>query len=162
MLNTIVADAFDRMAEKLASFPKKEFHARLQAHLREIIKTHKRIIFNGDGYAEGWLKEAAKRGLPNFRTTMDALKALTDKKNMELLKKYGVFQVREIESRYEVFMEDYHRKVKIEGKVVYLKLVGHCGSCPFAMMTLKQGIEAGLQEIDPEITVERVVEEPMP
>ena len=48
--------------------------------------------------------------------------------------------------------------VKIDGKVVYLKLVGHCGSCPFAMMTLKQGIEAGLQEIDPEITVERVEE----
>ena len=46
--------------------------------------------------------------------------------------------------------------VKIEGKVVYLKLVGHCGSCPFAMMTLKQGIEVALQEIDPEITVERV------
>ncbi|MCQ2367409.1 MAG: NifU family protein [Kiritimatiellae bacterium] len=48
--------------------------------------------------------------------------------------------------------------VKIEGKVVYLKLVGHCGSCPFAMMTLKQGIEVALKEIDPEITVERVVE----
>ncbi len=46
--------------------------------------------------------------------------------------------------------------VKIEGKVVHLKLVGHCGSCPFAMMTLKQGIEVALQEIDPEITVERV------
>ena len=46
--------------------------------------------------------------------------------------------------------------VKMEGKVVYLRLVGHCGSCPFAMMTLKQGIEAGLREIDPEITVERV------
>ena len=46
--------------------------------------------------------------------------------------------------------------VKIEGKVVYLKLVGHCGSCPFAMMTLKQGIEMALKEIDPEITVERV------
>ena len=46
--------------------------------------------------------------------------------------------------------------VRIEGKVVYLRLVGHCGSCPFAMMTLKQGIEAALQEIDPEITVERV------
>ena len=46
--------------------------------------------------------------------------------------------------------------VKMDGKVVYLRLVGHCGSCPFAMMTLKQGIEAGLQEIDPEITVERV------
>ena len=48
--------------------------------------------------------------------------------------------------------------VKIEGKAVSLKLVGHCGSCPFAMMTLKQGIEIGLQEIDPEITVERVME----
>ncbi len=46
--------------------------------------------------------------------------------------------------------------VRMEGKVVYLRLVGHCGSCPFAMMTLKQGIEAGLREIDPEITVERV------
>ena len=46
--------------------------------------------------------------------------------------------------------------VKMDGKVVHLKLVGHCGSCPFAMMTLKQGIEAGLREIDPEITVERV------
>ena len=46
--------------------------------------------------------------------------------------------------------------VKIEGKVVYLRLLGHCGSCPFAMMTLKQGIEVALQEIDPEITVERV------
>ena len=46
--------------------------------------------------------------------------------------------------------------VEIKGKTVYLKLVGHCGSCPFAMMTLKQGIESGLQEIDPEITVERV------
>jgi len=46
--------------------------------------------------------------------------------------------------------------VKIEGKVVYLRLVGHCGSCPFAMMTIKQGIEVALQEIDPEITVERV------
>lgn len=48
--------------------------------------------------------------------------------------------------------------VRIEGKVVYLKLVGHCGSCPFAMMTLKEGIEAALKEIDPEITVERVAE----
>jgi len=116
MLNTIVADAFDRMAEKLASFPKKEFHARLQAHLREVVKAHKRIIFNGDGYAEGWLKEAEKRGLPNSRTTMDSLKALTQKKNVDLLEKYGVFQRREIVSRYEVFMEDYHQKVRIEGR----------------------------------------------
>ena len=117
MLNTIVAEAFDRMAEILATFPKKEFHARLQAHLREIVKAHKRIIFNGDGYAADWLKEAARRGLPNFRTTMDALKVLTAEKNIALLEKYGVFRRREIVSRYEVFMEDFHRKVRIEGEV---------------------------------------------
>jgi len=117
MLNTIVAEAFDRMAESISAFPKKEFHAKLQAHLRGIVKAHKRIIFNGDGYAPGWLEEAAKRGLPNLRTTMDALKVLTKEKNMALLEKYGVFQRREINSRYEVFMEDFHRKVRIEGEV---------------------------------------------
>ena len=117
ILNTIIADAFDRMAEKLSTFGEKEFHAELQTHLQRIIKAHKRIIFNGDGYTPGWLEEAAKRGLPNFKTTMDALKVLTEDKNIALFEKYGVFKRREMESRYEVFMEDYHRKVKIEGEV---------------------------------------------
>ena len=117
MLNTIVADAFGRMAEALAAFPKAEFHAALQAHLRQIVKAHKRIIFNGDGYAPGWLEEAARRGLPNLRTTMDALRVLTDEKNIALLERHGVFRRREMLSRYEVFMEDYHRKVRIEGEV---------------------------------------------
>ena len=117
ILNTIIADAFERMAETLSKFTPEEFHEKLQAHLQSIVKAHKRIIFNGDGYTSGWLEEAAKRGLPNFKTTMDALKVLTDDKNIKLFEKYGVFQRREMESRYEVFMEDYHRKVKIEGEV---------------------------------------------
>ena len=117
ILNTIIADAFNRMAETLSTFAEKDFHAELQKHLQGIIKAHKRIIFNGDGYTPGWLEEAAKRGLPNFKTTMDALKVLTEEKNIALFEKYGVFMRREMESRYEVFMEDYHRKVKIEGEV---------------------------------------------
>lgn len=117
VLNTIVADAFERMAATLATFPKKDFNEKLQKHLQKLIKTHKRIIFNGDGYAAGWLEEAAKRGLPNFRTTMDALKVLTKDENIAIFEKYGVFQRRELESRYEVFMEDYHHKVKIEGEI---------------------------------------------
>ena len=117
MLNTIVADAFERMAKTLSKFPKAQFHAKLQEHLQKIVRQHKRIIFNGDGYASNWLKEAAKRGLPNSRTTMDSLKMLTKKENLDLFEKYGVFLRREMESRYEVFMEDYHRKVKIEGEV---------------------------------------------
>lgn len=117
ILNTIIADAFDRMAEALSAFPAEEFHVRLQKHLQKIIKAHKRIIFNGDGYAADWLEEAAKRGLPNLRTTMDALKTLTKDENIAIFEKYGVFKRREIESRYEVFMEDYHHKVKIEGEI---------------------------------------------
>ncbi|MBQ6352500.1 MAG: glutamine synthetase type III, partial [Lentisphaeria bacterium] len=117
MLNTIVAEAFDRMAEVLATFPKKEFHARLQEHLQTVVREHRKIVFNGDGYAPGWLDEAAGRGLPNYRTTMDALKVLTEEENLALFEKYGVFHRREMVSRYEVFMEEYHRRVRIEGEV---------------------------------------------
>ncbi len=117
VLNTIVADAFTRMAETLESFGQKEFHIKLQSHLQKIIKAHKRIIFNGDGYNESWLKEAAKRGLPNHKTTMDALKVMTREETIELFEKYGVYYRRELQSRYEVFAENYHRKVRIEGGV---------------------------------------------
>ena len=122
ILNTIIADAFERMAENLSRIPEADFHAGLQKHLQGIIREHKRIIFNGDGYTQDWLAEAEKRGLPNFKTTMDALKVLTQDDNIALFEKYGVFRRREMESRYEVFMEDYHRKVRIEGEVA-LELV---------------------------------------
>ena len=117
ILNTIVADAFDRMAEAIGKFGKKDFHAALQRHLQKVIKAHTRIIFNGDGYTDNWLAEAERRGLPNFKTTMDALKVLTKQDSAALFEKYGVYRRRELESRYEVFMEDYHRKVRIEGEV---------------------------------------------
>ena len=117
ILNTIVADAFDRMAAAIGKFGKKEFHASLQKHLQKVIKAHKRIIFNGDGYTDNWLTEAKRRGLPNFKTTMDALKVLTKPESVALFEKYGVYRRRELVSRYEVFMEDYHQKVRIEGRV---------------------------------------------
>ena len=117
ILNTIVADAFDRMAATIGKFGKKDFHAALQKHLQKVVKAHKRIIFNGDGYTDNWLAEAKRRGLPNFKTTMDALKVLTKPESVTLFEKYNVYRRRELESRYEVFMEDYHRKVRIEGRV---------------------------------------------
>ena len=116
-LNVIVAEAFDRMADALAKFGRKDFHAKLQKHLQGIVKAHKRIIFNGDGYTDAWLAEAAKRGLPNTPTTMEALRRLNDKDNLALFEKYGVFTSRELGSRFEVFLEDYHRKIRIEGEV---------------------------------------------
>ncbi|MBP5231996.1 MAG: glutamine synthetase type III, partial [Planctomycetes bacterium] len=116
-LNVIVAEAFDRMAAAIEGFTGPDFHAELQKHLQGVIKEHKRIIFNGDGYAEDWLAEAARRGLPNARTTMEALRCLTQPDNVAVFEKYRVFTARELESRFEVFLEDYHRKIRIEGEV---------------------------------------------
>ena len=92
-----------------------EFHGTLQKILEDIIKTHKRVLFNGDGYKSDWLEEAAKRGLPNAPTTPDALKALAKKENVAVFEKAGVFSARELESRLEIALEDYNTKVTIEG-----------------------------------------------
>ncbi len=117
VLNTIVAEAIDEIAEKLASFPKKDFHAELQKLLQSIVKKHKRIIFNGDGYNDSWKKEAQKRGLPNLPDTPAALKPYIAPKNIALFEKYGVFTASELQSRYEVFIEEYSKKVHIETAV---------------------------------------------
>ena len=119
VLNTIVADSFDYIAEKLNNHIGNEeaFNNELQKVLKDIIKTHKRVIFNGDGYTDEWKEEAARRGLPNAVTTMDALRSLVNDKNINLFGKYGVYSKKELQSRFEVFLEEYHRKIRIEGEI---------------------------------------------
>ncbi len=117
ILNTIVAEAFDEIATKLEKFSKADFHKGLQDVLKNIVKNHKRVIFNGDGYKESWMQEAAKRKLPNLKTTPEALKPLVDKRNIALFGKYGVFTETELKSRYEVFSEEYEKKVHIEASL---------------------------------------------
>ena len=114
MLNTIIAEAFDLFADKLEKLSPENFQAGLQKLLSNTIRKHRRIIFNGDGYTDAWLEEAARRGLPNAPATMEALSALTKPANIALFEKYGVFGSRELASRYEVFVEDYARRVMIE------------------------------------------------
>ena len=114
VLNTIVADAFAEIAEQLEALPPEKFHNGLQKILQGIVKKHKRIIFNGDGYKDERKKEAAKRGLPNLPNTPAALKPFLDPKNIKLFEKYGVFNSKELKSRYEVFMEEYEKKIRIE------------------------------------------------
>ena len=116
ILNVIVAEAFDRMSDFLSGVKAADFHEKLQSHLQAILKAHKRVIFNGDGYTQSWLEEAARRGLPHTRTTMESLKCLTSPENVQLFEKYRVFSRRELESRFEVGLEDYHRKIRIEGR----------------------------------------------
>ncbi len=125
VLNTIVAEAVDRIAgelEKSGTAGKAKagehtaaFHTALQKILQATLKAHSRIIFNGNGYEAGWLEEAAKRGLPNAPTTPDALSALDKKENRALFEKYGVMTSRELKSRHEIFIEEYATKIRIEG-----------------------------------------------
>ena len=125
VLNTIVAESVERIAielEKSGAAGKAKpgehtpaFHNALQKILQDILKTHKRVIFNGNGYEAGWIEEAAKRGLPNATNTLQALQALTKKENAALFKKYGVMSERELKSRYEILLEDYATRVRIEG-----------------------------------------------
>ena len=125
VLNTIVAEAVDRIAgelekTKVAGKAKPgqhtaAFHMVLQNILQASLKEHKRVVFNGNGYEPGWLKEAARRGLPNAPDTPAALAAFAKKENVALFEKYGVMTKRELESRHEIFLEEYDKKVRIEG-----------------------------------------------
>jgi len=117
VLNTIVAEAFDMIAGQLEKLDEKNFHTGLQKILQKIVKEHKRVLYNGNGYTDEWVKEAEKRGLPNIRTSMEALQALVDEDNIALFEKYGVMNRAEMRSRYEINVEDYHKRIHIEGEV---------------------------------------------
>jgi glutamine synthetase len=117
-LNTIVAEAFDQMCTQLEADlkAKKDFNKSLQAILQAVIKKHKRILFNGDNYTEEWHKEAEKRGLPNFKTTPEALKILESEETVKLFEKHSVFSRRELLSRYEIYMHNYKSVISYEAE----------------------------------------------
>ena len=94
-------------AREPRSPPAREFNAAVQKMLEEIITVHGSAVFNGDGYSEDWQVEAAARGLPNLRTTLDALPELITDEAIELFSKYKVFSHREMHSRYEIALEQY-------------------------------------------------------
>ena len=117
VLNTIVAEALDGISDTLEKLDAAGFNAGLQELLKKEISAHRRVIFNGDGYTKEWPKEAEKRGLPNLADTPAAIKPLRDKGNKALFEKYGVLSEAEMESRYMVFLEDYERRLDIEGRI---------------------------------------------
>ncbi|MCF7818673.1 MAG: glutamine synthetase III [Kiritimatiellales bacterium] len=116
VLNTIVAEAFDEICTKLEADKAagKDFNESLQALLAGLIKKHKRILFNGDGYTDEWLAEAAKRGMPNLKNCEEALEPLATKKAKDLFAKYGVLSNEELASRYNIYVEGYERVIAIE------------------------------------------------
>ena len=116
-LNTIVADSFDAISDKLEGVPADRFNAALQDILRGILRDHSRVIFNGNGYSPEWAEEAARRGLPNLVSTPDALAPLLSEANQALVEKYGVFSAAEMASRHEIALEEYGKKIAIEGGI---------------------------------------------
>jgi glutamine synthetase len=117
-LNTIVAESIDELVDKVEALlgkGKKRDEAVLEV-VKGIWKKHKRIVFDGDGYADAWSKEAEKRGLANLRTTPDALPWFVEKATIRLFERYDVLSERELESRFEVAVEQYSTKLNIEAE----------------------------------------------
>jgi glutamine synthetase len=112
VLNTILADALKEFADRLEDAS--DFESELEALMRETIREHKHIIFNGNNYAKEWVDEAEKRGLLNLRTTVDALPLFKSEKNIDLFTKHKVFTKAEILARYEIIMENYCKTLNIE------------------------------------------------
>jgi len=119
-LNTIVAESLDYAATKLENAVKsgKPLNAAVTELLKEITTEHSSVVFNGDGYSAEWHAEAEKRGLPNLRNTPAALPALQKPEVIELFSKYKVLEPRELHSRYEVYLEQYVKSVRVEANVV--------------------------------------------
>ncbi len=112
VLNTIIADSLCQFADELED--SENFESTLHDLIQRVVKEHKRIIFNGDGYDESWIREAEKRGLMNLRTTPDAVAHLIDEKNVQLFEKHKVFSYTELHARYEVRLENYVKVLNIE------------------------------------------------
>jgi glutamine synthetase len=119
VLNTIMADSFDYMASVLekAVGDGEDFDKAVQKLLTEVITEHGAVVFNGDGYSENWQIEAAERGLPNLKTSLEAIPELIKPEAIELFGKYGVFTERELHSRYEVRLEQYALTIAVEAKL---------------------------------------------
>ena len=118
-INTIMAEALDYIATDLeaAVAAGTDFNVAIQNVLEEIITVHGSSVFNGDGYSQDWQLEAASRGLPNLRTTLDALPELISEPAMELFSAYGVFSHREMHSRYEIGLEQYALSITVEASL---------------------------------------------
>lgn len=118
VMNCIVADSLDYIATEVETEmagDKSKLNAAVQSVLQKIASEHGAVVFGGNGYSDEWHAEAEKRGLPNLKNTLDALPALTLPENIAVLGKYNVLSPREVESRYEIWMEKYIRDLNTEG-----------------------------------------------
>ena len=112
VLNTVVAEELKGMAEELEKAD--DLNKAIQKIIKDTLRDHKRIIFNGNGYDPEWIREAARRGLSNYPSTPDALVHYLDEKNVKVFTDHGVLTEAELHSRYEIYMEKYYKTINIE------------------------------------------------
>jgi glutamine synthetase len=152
VLNTIVAEAIDDLAGKLKTALKGS-SGNLEKAVTKVVKesyaANKRIVFDGDNYSPAWHSEAEKRGLYNLRSTPDALPWLVEKSTVAVFKKYKVLSKRELESRHEVFLEQYAVKINIESETA--ASIARTQILPAAVRHLNELRAAGLQELIGEV-----------
>jgi glutamine synthetase len=152
VLNTIVAESVDELADALKT-ALKGAGATLEKGVAKVVKdawtANKRIVFDGDGYSEEWHAEAEKRGLYNLRTTPDALPWLVDKQTVAAFKKYKVLSKRELESRLEVFTEQYAVNINIESETA--SGISRTMILPAAVRYLNELRASGLEDLVGEV-----------
>jgi glutamine synthetase len=150
VLNTIVAEAIDDLADKLEAKGTDDPAASVTAVVKESYETNKQICFDGDNYDEAWHKEAEERGLKNLRSTPDALPEILAEPTTEMFGKYGVLNERELESRYEVWLEQYIIRANIEAETA--DSIARTMILPAALRYLALGDDAGVGAVTEEAT----------
>ena len=116
VLNTAVAEELRQFADDLEGAG--DFTAALNALIKRVIKEHKRIIFNGNGYDDAWIEEALRRGLPNLRTTPDCMPAFISDKSVQLFTSHGVYSKAELQSHYDIKLDNYAKVINIEAQTM--------------------------------------------
>ena len=116
ILNTAVSKSLKDFADAMDGLTGEAFEKAALAHIKQLLKDHSRIIFDGNGYSEEWQAEAARRGLVNLPTTADAMPALISQKSIDLFEEFGILTEAEVRSRYEVKLEKYNKLINIEAR----------------------------------------------
>ena len=154
VLNTAVAEQFDRFATDLDGVAPERFKSKAMAWVRETFKAHQRILFEGNGYAGEWEQEAERRGLPNLKSTPEALPAIIDPANIAFFEKYGIMGASELNARYIAKCEQYAKLLNIEANTMsymvrhlYLPaLIDYSGNVATSVATKAEiGIEAAAE-----------------
>ncbi|MBQ0042602.1 MAG: glutamine synthetase III, partial [Lachnospiraceae bacterium] len=118
VLNTAVAEVLSEFYGVLKDVPEAEMEAKIHELVKDTIIKHKRVVFNGNGYTDEWVKEAESRGLYNFRSTPEVLPVFIADKNIKLFEKHGIYSETEVKSRYEILLENYTKTIHIETKTM--------------------------------------------